>query len=143
MTTKLDWDGDYTPLRDIDMSKEQSPEYLALLLWDWDSLYQWVTCPGSHLEGSIGESCTNGSCPLAQYLFYRTGIFWSVGPSIRPDHTRFKVIKPAWIQHLIEATDRLTGNKTGSISGKQFLTLLIVLKPEADAWYAQASMEYK
>ncbi|SRR6266702_690540 len=95
---------------------------------NWQRLYEWTEEkePGAEL----GESCTNSSCPLAHYLNEQTGIYWSVGPSIRPaDGTKKdRLHKPEWVKALIEQTDQATGNKQGPVTREQHLSILEKVK---------------
>lgn len=100
----------------------------AQSLLNWQRLQAWAEQkePGAIL----GESCTNGSCPLALYLNEQTGKLWSVGPSIRPaDGTpKDRLHKPAWVKALIEQTDQATGHQRGQVTREQFLSILESLK---------------
>jgi hypothetical protein len=100
----------------------------AQSLLDWQHLYTWAEQkePGAIL----GESCTNSSCPLAEYLREQTGIYWSVGPSIRPaDGTkRNRLDKPLWVKAMIEHTDQATGNQKGPVTREQLLEVLEQVK---------------
>lgn len=89
-------------------------------LLNWQRIYDWTA--QKEANSVVGESCTNGSCPLAQYLHEQTRRYWSVGPSIRSGETRLS--KPAWVKALIEGVDQANYNTRNSVSREQFLGVL-------------------
>jgi hypothetical protein len=106
----------------------------AQALLNWQRLYEWTEAKE---QGAVlGESCTNSSCPIAKYLNEETGIYWSVGPSIRPaDGTKKdRLHKPEWVKRLIEETDQATGNKQGPVTREQHLSILEKVKDLAEPY---------
>jgi hypothetical protein len=95
-------------------------------LLDWKSLHSWAE--QKEANSVVGESCTNGSCPLAQYLHEQTDRYWSVGPSIRSGEVRLK--KPAWVKALIEKTDQVNYNTRNPVTREQFLSVLEQVREE-------------
>ena len=90
-------------------------------LLNWQRIHDWAEQqePG----GTLGESCTNILCPLAQYLNAVTGLEgWSVGPAIKRGDERLK--KALWVETLIAETDKATGNRSGPVTREQFLAAL-------------------
>lgn len=110
-------------------------------LLTWPRVHEWAEQqePGA----IVGESCTNSTCPLANYLRDQTGIHWSVGPSIRPvDGTvQDRLNKPKWVQMMIDRTDEATGNKGGHVTREQLLAVLEQVKNEAEPYTPSPSDE--
>lgn len=96
-------------------------------LLDWQRIHAWA----SELRaGQIaGYSCTNGDCPIANYLRTQTGNWWSVGPSVKSNSTGQRLEKPDWVKSLIEKVDEGTHGVQGIVTREQFLLVLEAVRP--------------
>lgn len=113
----------------------------AQSLLNWQRLYDWTEQkePGAVL----GQSCTNSSCPLAEYLNEQTGMYWSVGPSIRPadGSVKDRLHKPEWVKALIEKTDQATGSESGPVTRELHLRILEQVREQAEPYTATPADE--
>lgn len=96
-------------------------------LLNWQALYEWAI---QQEEGTVVGTCTNSDCPLANYLFQKTGKLWSVGLSIRSGSVRLQ--KEEWTERLIDLVDQTTGRHPGRVTREQFLNALERVKPLAE-----------
>ena len=96
---------------------------------DWQGLYTWAE---SQPAGAVlGRSCTNSEDPLNGYLGAATktrATVWSIGPSIKTGYED-RLVKPAWVKSLIEATDASTEHQSGPVTRETYLALLEQVRP--------------
>lgn len=99
-------------------------------LLDWQRIHDWAADkePGS----KAGTACSRHLCPLSYYLGDVTGMCWSVSQTaIRPVNgwRPYWLIKPAWVDSLITAVDRIRDGYKRPITREQFLQALEEVKP--------------
>lgn len=95
----------------------------------FERIKEWAEGKGA--GDVIGVACSQGCCPLANYLHEQTGRKWHVGTFMSQANGGYRLVQPEWVKRLIDKIDDLAGGDEDdtTVTREEFLQCLNEVRP--------------